>query len=159
MATQTRRLIALILIPHQQIEFVIWHAYLLFYFRALLSSVCVFQVMELKGQMLHLPESNSIMFLGSPRVDRLEELMGRGLHLSDIPIHDATRDVILVGVSMKSYLMKELWLLLLVNVIIYWLFIYHILSPQLNCGKSHLLSLTVLLWERYFWFWTSVLLL
>ncbi|KAL0175153.1 hypothetical protein M9458_031121, partial [Cirrhinus mrigala] len=51
--------------------------------------------MELKGQMLHLPESNSIMFLGSPRVDRLEELMGRGLHLSDIPIHDATRDVIL----------------------------------------------------------------
>lgn len=55
--------------------------------------------MELKGQMLHLPESNSIMFLGSPRVDRLEELMGRGLHLSDIPMHDATRDVILVGVS------------------------------------------------------------
>lgn len=61
--------------------------------------LCLFQVMELKGQMLHLPESNSIMFLGSPRVDRLEELMGRGLHLSDIPIHDATRDVILVGVS------------------------------------------------------------
>lgn len=61
--------------------------------------VCIFQVMELKGQMIHLPESNSIMFLGSPRVDRLEELMGRGLHLSDIPIHDATRDVILVGVA------------------------------------------------------------
>ncbi|KAI4896833.1 hypothetical protein NFI96_006371 [Prochilodus magdalenae] len=54
------------------------------------------EVMELKGQMIHLPESNSIMFLGSPRVDRLEELMGRGLHLSDIPIHDATRDVILL---------------------------------------------------------------
>ncbi len=66
--------------------------------------VCVwFQVMELKGQMLHLPESNSIMFLGSPRVDRLEELMGRGLHLSDIPIHDATRDVILVGVSIQHH--------------------------------------------------------
>ncbi|KTF88279.1 hypothetical protein cypCar_00040546 [Cyprinus carpio] len=52
--------------------------------------------------MLHLPESNSIMFLGSPRVDRLEELMGRGLHLSDIPIHDATRDVILVGEQAKA---------------------------------------------------------
>uniref|UniRef100_A0A673MCS7 guanylate cyclase n=1 Tax=Sinocyclocheilus rhinocerous TaxID=307959 RepID=A0A673MCS7_9TELE len=60
------------------------------------------KVMELKGQMLHLPESNSIMFLGSPRVDRLEELMGRGLHLSDIPIHDATRDVILVGEQAKA---------------------------------------------------------
>uniref|UniRef100_A0A673GG66 guanylate cyclase n=1 Tax=Sinocyclocheilus rhinocerous TaxID=307959 RepID=A0A673GG66_9TELE len=60
------------------------------------------KVMELKGQMLHLPESHSIMFLGSPRVDRLEELMGRGLHLSDIPIHDATRDVILVGEQAKA---------------------------------------------------------
>ncbi|KAL7849516.1 hypothetical protein SRHO_G00211390 [Serrasalmus rhombeus] len=60
------------------------------------------EVMELKGQMIHLPESNSIMFLGSPRVDRLEELMGRGLHLSDIPIHDATRDVILVGEQAKA---------------------------------------------------------
>ncbi|TRY81526.1 hypothetical protein DNTS_005814 [Danionella cerebrum] len=60
------------------------------------------KVMELKGQMLHLPESNSIMFLGSPRVDRLEELMGRGLHLSDIPIHDATRDVILVNEQAKA---------------------------------------------------------
>uniref|UniRef100_A0A8C6WS73 guanylate cyclase n=1 Tax=Neogobius melanostomus TaxID=47308 RepID=A0A8C6WS73_9GOBI len=48
------------------------------------------------------PESCSLMFLGSPRVDKLEELMGRGLHLSDIPIHDATRDVILVGEQAKA---------------------------------------------------------
>ncbi|KAJ0063367.1 hypothetical protein NL108_002719, partial [Boleophthalmus pectinirostris] len=60
------------------------------------------KVMELKGQMLHVPESCSLMFLGSPRVDKLEELMGRGLHLSDIPIHDATRDVILVGEQAKA---------------------------------------------------------
>ncbi|CAL8372722.1 unnamed protein product [Gadus morhua 'NCC'] len=60
------------------------------------------KVMELKGQMIHLPESSSLMFLGSPRVDKLEELMGRGLHLSDIPIHDATRDVILVGEQAKA---------------------------------------------------------
>ncbi|XP_076002727.1 guanylate cyclase soluble subunit alpha-2 isoform X2 [Genypterus blacodes] len=60
------------------------------------------KVMELKGQMIHLPESCSLMFLGSPRVDKLEELMGRGLHLSDIPIHDATRDVILVGEQAKA---------------------------------------------------------
>lgn len=60
------------------------------------------QVMELRGQMIHVPESRSLMFLGSPRVDKLEELMGRGLHLSDIPIHDATRDVILVGEQAKA---------------------------------------------------------
>lgn len=52
--------------------------------------------------MIHVPESCSLMFLGSPRVDKLEELMGRGLHLSDIPIHDATRDVILVGEQAKA---------------------------------------------------------
>ncbi|XP_045412642.1 guanylate cyclase soluble subunit alpha-2 isoform X2 [Lemur catta] len=60
------------------------------------------KVMEVKGQMIHVPESNSILFLGSPCVDKLDELMGRGLHLSDIPIHDATRDVILVGEQAKA---------------------------------------------------------
>lgn len=58
--------------------------------------------MELKGQMIHVPESCSLIFLGSPRVDKLEELMGRGLYLSDIPIHDATRDVILVGEQARA---------------------------------------------------------
>uniref|UniRef100_A0A667GS97 Guanylate cyclase soluble subunit alpha-2 n=1 Tax=Lynx canadensis TaxID=61383 RepID=A0A667GS97_LYNCA len=69
------------------------------------SSVAGFsrlEVMEVKGQMIHVPESNSILFLGSPCVDKLDELMGRGLHLSDIPIHDATRDVILVGEQAKA---------------------------------------------------------
>ncbi|XP_071590785.1 guanylate cyclase soluble subunit alpha-2 [Heliangelus exortis] len=60
------------------------------------------KVMEIKGQMIHVPESNSVLFLGSPCVDKLDELMGRGLHLSDIPIHDATRDVILVGEQAKA---------------------------------------------------------
>ena len=53
--------------------------------------------MELKGQMIHLPEFDSILFLGSPVVESLEQLQGRGLFLSDIPIHDATRDLILVS--------------------------------------------------------------
>ncbi|RXM91497.1 Guanylate cyclase soluble subunit alpha-2 [Acipenser ruthenus] len=52
--------------------------------------------------MIHVLESNTVLFLGSPCVDKLEELMGRGLHLSDIPIHDATRDVILVGEQTKA---------------------------------------------------------
>ncbi|KAK6485958.1 guanylate cyclase soluble subunit alpha-2 isoform X1 [Huso huso] len=60
------------------------------------------KVMEIKGQMIHVLESNTVLFLGSPCVDKLEELMGRGLHLSDIPIHDATRDVILVGEQTKA---------------------------------------------------------
>nr|XP_032812388.1 guanylate cyclase soluble subunit alpha-2 isoform X2 [Petromyzon marinus] len=55
------------------------------------------KVMELKGQMVFVAESDALLFLGSPCVDKLEELVGRGLHLSDIPVHDATRDVVLVG--------------------------------------------------------------
>ncbi|TNM86230.1 hypothetical protein fugu_008501 [Takifugu bimaculatus] len=42
-------------------------------------------LMDLKGQMIYVPESDAILFLGSPCVDKLEELTGRGLYLSDIP--------------------------------------------------------------------------
>lgn len=58
--------------------------------------------MDLKGQMIYVPESDAILFLGSPCVDKLEELTGRGLYLSDIPIHNALRDVVLVGEQAKA---------------------------------------------------------
>ncbi|XP_015200012.1 guanylate cyclase soluble subunit alpha-1 isoform X2 [Lepisosteus oculatus] len=58
--------------------------------------------MDLKGQMIYITESNIILFLGSPCVDKLEELTGRGLYLSDIPIHNALRDVVLVGEQAKA---------------------------------------------------------
>ncbi|XP_037554164.1 guanylate cyclase soluble subunit alpha-1 [Nematolebias whitei] len=57
---------------------------------------------DLKGQMIYVSESNAILFLGSPCVDKLEELTGRGLYLSDIPIHNALRDVVLVGEQAKA---------------------------------------------------------
>ncbi|OQV20581.1 Guanylate cyclase soluble subunit alpha-2 [Hypsibius exemplaris] len=60
------------------------------------------QGMELKGQMHYCPESALMIFIGSPVVEKLEELTGRGLYISDIPIHDATRDVILVGEQTKA---------------------------------------------------------
>ncbi|XP_042195458.1 guanylate cyclase soluble subunit alpha-1-like [Callorhinchus milii] len=60
------------------------------------------KVMDIKGQMIYVPESKSILFLGSPYVDKLEEFTGRGLYLSDIPIHNALRDVILVGEQTKA---------------------------------------------------------
>ncbi|XP_056441819.1 guanylate cyclase soluble subunit alpha-1 [Gadus chalcogrammus] len=58
--------------------------------------------MDLKGQMIFVSESNAVLFLGSPCVDKLEELTGRGLYLSDIPIHNALRDVVLVGEQAKA---------------------------------------------------------
>lgn len=61
-----------------------------------------FKEMELKGSMVYLKESDCLMFIGSPLIQRLEELTGRGLYISDIPIHDATRDIILVGEQTKA---------------------------------------------------------
>ena len=58
--------------------------------------------MQLKGQMIYLQESDSILFLGSPSIEKLDELIARGLYISDLPIHDASRDLILVGEQTKA---------------------------------------------------------
>ncbi|XP_076621195.1 guanylate cyclase 1 soluble subunit alpha 2 isoform X1 [Colletes latitarsis] len=58
--------------------------------------------LEMKGQMIHCPESDSILFVSSPFLNGLEGLTGRGLFISDIPLHDATRDVILVGEQARA---------------------------------------------------------
>ncbi|XP_045204956.2 guanylate cyclase soluble subunit alpha-1-like [Mercenaria mercenaria] len=63
---------------------------------------CKSQTMELKGQMIQLPEIDGILFLGTPSVEKLDELIEKGLYISDLPIHDATRDVILVGEQTKA---------------------------------------------------------
>ncbi|XP_068961713.1 guanylate cyclase soluble subunit alpha-1 isoform X5 [Petaurus breviceps papuanus] len=60
------------------------------------------QAMDLKGQMIYIVESSAILFLGSPCVDRLEDFTGRGLYLSDIPIHNALRDVVLMGEQARA---------------------------------------------------------
>ncbi|XP_055363039.1 guanylate cyclase soluble subunit alpha-1 isoform X2 [Betta splendens] len=60
------------------------------------------KLMHLKGQMIYVAESSAILFLGSPCVDKLEELTGCGLYLSDIPVHNALRDVVLVGEQAKA---------------------------------------------------------
>ena len=53
--------------------------------------------LRLKGQMVYLSNSDCILFLCSPRVENLESLYEKGLRLSDIPIHDATRELVLMA--------------------------------------------------------------
>ncbi|XP_072171184.1 guanylate cyclase soluble subunit beta-1-like [Diadema setosum] len=53
--------------------------------------------LKLKGQMLHVPESGVLLYLCSPHVINLDELRRRELYLSDIPLHDATRDLVLIS--------------------------------------------------------------
>lgn len=60
------------------------------------------QGLEVKGRMVFCPESNSILFIGSPFIDGLDGLTCNNLFISDIPLHDATREVILVGEQTKA---------------------------------------------------------
>ncbi len=57
------------------------------------------EVVPFRGQMV--PTSNKpdadILFIGSPRVNSIEDLEHQGLYLSDIPVHDVTRDLILLN--------------------------------------------------------------
>lgn len=58
--------------------------------------------LEIKGQMEFCPESNCLLFIGSPFIDGLDGLTNNGLFISDIPLHDATREVILVGEQARA---------------------------------------------------------
>ena len=53
--------------------------------------------LRLKGQMIYASQSDCIIFLCSPRFGSLEELSNAGILLSDIPVHDATRELLLTA--------------------------------------------------------------
>ncbi|XKL66635.1 hypothetical protein PGB90_010055 [Kerria lacca] len=61
-----------------------------------------FATLRLKGQMLYLPEEDSILFLCYPSVVNLDDLTRRGLYISDIPLHDATRDLVLMSEQFEA---------------------------------------------------------
>ncbi len=52
--------------------------------------------------MLHIPELDLVLFLCSPSVLNLDDLKRRGLFLSDIPLHDATRDLVLLSEQFEA---------------------------------------------------------
>ncbi|XP_078602354.1 guanylate cyclase soluble subunit beta-1-like [Branchiostoma floridae x Branchiostoma japonicum] len=58
--------------------------------------------MRLKGQMIYVEESDWMLFLCSPSVMNLDDLNRRGLYLSDIPLHDATRDLVLLSEQFEA---------------------------------------------------------
>ncbi|XP_054168023.1 guanylate cyclase soluble subunit beta-1-like [Oppia nitens] len=58
--------------------------------------------MRLKGQMIYVSETDVVLFLCSPSVLNLDDLNRRGLYLSDIPLHDATRDLVLLSEQFEA---------------------------------------------------------
>ncbi|XP_054262325.1 guanylate cyclase soluble subunit beta-1 [Macrosteles quadrilineatus] len=61
-----------------------------------------FSSLRLKGQMLSIPETDLIMFVCYPSVMNLDDLVRRGLYISDIPVHDATRDLVLMSEQFEA---------------------------------------------------------
>lgn len=51
--------------------------------------------LRLKGQMLYDTQTEVMLFLCSPRIGSMTQLKRTGLYISDIPIHDATRDLVM----------------------------------------------------------------
>lgn len=59
-------------------------------------------ILRLKGQMQYIPESDMIIFLCYPSVMNLDDLISRGMYISDIPLHDATRDLVLMSEQFEA---------------------------------------------------------
>ncbi|XP_064483255.1 guanylate cyclase soluble subunit beta-1-like [Ornithodoros turicata] len=59
-------------------------------------------ILRLKGQMVSVPESDCILFLCSPRVKGLDDMLRIGLHFSDLAIHDPVRNLILISHHRKG---------------------------------------------------------
>ncbi|RCN43640.1 heme NO binding associated [Ancylostoma caninum] len=53
--------------------------------------------LKLKGQMMLLSDNKSLIYLCSPYVTSIPELMQYGMRLTAMPLHDATRDLILLN--------------------------------------------------------------
>nr|XP_053655607.1 guanylate cyclase soluble subunit beta-1-like [Cherax quadricarinatus] len=58
--------------------------------------------LRIQGQMIYLPETDIMLFVCSPSVLNLDDLYRRGLYLSDIPLHDATRDLVLLSEKFEA---------------------------------------------------------
>lgn len=55
------------------------------------------ETLRLKGQMMLMEGGDKIIFIGSPYVTTIPELLAVGLHINTIPIRDVTRDLILLN--------------------------------------------------------------
>lgn len=53
--------------------------------------------LKLKGQMIYLPENGWMLFVCSPIASSISDLSNSSLFLSDIPVHDATKDLVVIS--------------------------------------------------------------
>lgn len=66
------------------------------------SKSIVREPLRLKGGIKILAGGRCALFMASPNVRNMEDLNGMGLKLNDIPIHDPTRDMLLLGAHLSA---------------------------------------------------------
>lgn len=49
------------------------------------------------GQIIPEPYNHKLFFIGSPRIEKLADLRDNNIYLSDIPIYDVTRELVLLN--------------------------------------------------------------
>lgn len=59
-------------------------------------------IVKLMGQMTYMQDTDLMLFVCSPSVANLDDLNNTGLFLSDIPLHDATRDLVLLSEQFEA---------------------------------------------------------
>uniref|UniRef100_A0A183EYI8 guanylate cyclase n=1 Tax=Gongylonema pulchrum TaxID=637853 RepID=A0A183EYI8_9BILA len=65
--------------------------------KGLYSALNVEKKLKLKGQMIILGGGNRLLYIGSPYISTIPELLDCGMRLEAMPLHDVTRDVILTN--------------------------------------------------------------
>ena len=51
--------------------------------------------------MILFDDVNQILFLGSPQVHDMEDMLQRGLYLSDYPLHYGAQDLVMVKIELN----------------------------------------------------------
>lgn len=59
-------------------------------------------IVKLMGQMVYMSDRDLMLYVCSPSVANLDDLNNTGLFLSDIPLHDATRDLVLLSEQFEA---------------------------------------------------------
>ncbi|XP_056300662.1 soluble guanylate cyclase 88E-like [Pseudoliparis swirei] len=64
--------------------------------------------LHLKGQMKYVPQWDSLIFLGTPIIETVDDMIKMGVYVNDLNLHDSSRELILAGTQQSAELQLAL---------------------------------------------------
>ncbi|XP_062322192.1 soluble guanylate cyclase 88E-like [Osmerus eperlanus] len=64
--------------------------------------------LHLKGQMKYVPQWDSLIFLSTPIIETVEDMIKMGVYVNDLNLHDSSRELILAGTQQSAELQLAL---------------------------------------------------